>query len=212
MFLVGAVNPATNAYRGFVYSAMIAADILQKQGSKSDVWLFLQLSPASSATELPKDEADALKALNVHVHYMETPETVSFDKITMEKFQLLNLTQYRRVMFLDGDALPLLNMDYLMELSDGEHPLLQPNFIVATSGEPANAGCFVLEPKAGFYEELLQIIRGKEVASKGKGNFNRKVGWGHDFRKHGDQWQGMKRSGNNWFFHGAQIDQGLLYY
>jgi hypothetical protein len=48
-FLVEAVDPATNGYCGFEYNAMVAADILQKQGSKAYVWCLLQLSPAALA-------------------------------------------------------------------------------------------------------------------------------------------------------------------
>ena len=97
----------------------------------------------------------------------------------MEKFRILTLTEYSRVMYLDYDILPLCNLDYLFDLSD---PLpgssargmdgstnstlrLKENIILAYQKEPASGGFFILEPNATDYKHIERIIYEKEVRS-----------------------------------------------
>jgi alpha-N-acetylglucosamine transferase len=53
----------------------------------------------------------------------------------LDKFRILGMTEYRRVLFLDGDVVPLVNLDYLFELSDPAHTttptILMENLVVA---------------------------------------------------------------------------------
>jgi len=214
MFLIGGIDPAKPGYRGFVYNVMIACDLLRSHGSKADFLLFLQMSPNTDATTLPEPEARALETLGVQTVYMEKPETASFTDINMEKFRILSLTQYQRVLFLDADILPLVNMDYLMELSLGERPLIKPNFVVATLGEPANGGCFMLEPKEGAYEALLKVVENQRISAQSLSYpyFDRRNGWGHSFKDKGDDWKGTQQVGKMWRWHGSHVDQGLLFY
>ena len=42
-----------------------------------------------------------------------------FTQAMLDKFQILDLTEYSRVIFLDSDVIPLCNMDYTFEFSEG---------------------------------------------------------------------------------------------
>jgi hypothetical protein len=215
MFLVGGIKPEKPSYRGFVYNVMVSTYLLKKHGSKADVVFFVQMSLHTNATSLPEKEEDVLRQLGVQIRYMEKPQQYeSFADINMEKFRILTLTEYRRVIFMDADVVPAINMDYLMELSDGEHPLLQPNFVVAAGAEPSNGGLFMMTPRPGDYQALLKVIDDQRESAKHLKFpfFDRDVGWGHSFSEHGDQWDGLSVSKKNWEFFGAHVDQGLLYY
>ena len=62
-------------------------------------------------------EEKELQDLEIKYRYMERPQHHSFSHIIMEKFQILTLTQYERVTFMDADVLPVINLDYYMDLS-----------------------------------------------------------------------------------------------
>ena len=106
-----------------------------------------------------------------------------FGKIVMmEKFRILQLTDYSRVMYLDYDVMPTCNLDYLFDLSD---PLsestvrsrnttnsrldisfrLKENVIVAYRREPSSGGIFILKPNATDYNDIQRIINEKEARS-----------------------------------------------
>ncbi|KAL3910487.1 MAG: hypothetical protein SGILL_007670 [Bacillariaceae sp.] len=218
MFLIGGIDPNAPGYRGFLYNVMIATYILRTHGSRSDVVLFLQMSTTTTSSALPNNEEKQLQDLGIKYRYMEKPTTTaSFSDIIMEKFRILTLTEYKRVMFLDADVLPVTSLDHYMELSDQEdhgQSLLQPNFIVATRGEPANAGLFMVSPHEGDYESLQKIIYYQRESAKSLPypHFDKEYGWGHSFIKAKDKWEGTVKSGIKWGFWCAHSDQGLLYY
>jgi len=161
----------------------------------------------------------------VHIHYLpKIPkgDNNSFYDLMFEKFKILQLTQYRRVLFMDSDVLPLENLDYLFELSDrgakiergNSNVTLMENLVVATFGEPSNGGFIMLTPGLGEYEQY-EDVRAKQVESAKDlphPKFDFKLGWGHNFRQNHDQWEAIKMNGTNWRFWGGHVDQGLLYY
>ena len=214
-FLIGGVHEHRPAYRGFLYDVLISAHILRKVGSTMDVWLFVQISPDSNLTKLPDEDARHVDSLNIRTRYVDKPKVKeTFNELVYDKFRILQLTEYRRVMFLDADAIPLTNLDYMFRLSEGENPLLQPNFIVASRGEPCNAGLFILEPKDGEWENLQRVITKQHEDAKNLPypKFDREYGWGHSFKKAGDQWEGIEQNGTMWKYHASHSDQGLLYF
>lgn len=93
--------------------------------------------------------------------------------VMLEKFRILKLTNYSRVMYLDYDVMPTCNLDYLFELSD---PLLAPsptnssfrlkeNVILAYKHEPCAGGLFILKPNATDFDQIKRIIHEKEIRS-----------------------------------------------
>ena len=92
----------------------------------------------------------------------------------LEKFRILKLIEYSRVMYLDYDVLPTCNLDYLFDLSD---PLPQPlgsnstsfrlkeNVILAWQSEPSSGGFFILKPNLTDYDHIQRIIHERETRS-----------------------------------------------
>ena len=88
----------------------------------------------------------------------------------MEKFRILQLTDYSRVMYLDYDVMPTCNLDYLFDLSDPLSELsddsslrLKENVIVAYQSEPSSGGFFILKPNSTDYDHIERIIHEKET-------------------------------------------------
>lgn len=222
-FLVGGVHESRPSYKGFLYGVLVAVRVLRRLGSTSDFVLRIQLSPNSTLSELPDEDARPLKSEGVRIHYTDRSaagEGESFGQLVHDKLWPVRMTEYKRVMFLDADVLPLVNLDYLFQLSDQSEgndqnePVLRPNMIYASRGEPCNAGLFILEPKEGSWERVLQIIdeqheRGAKLPYP---HFDKRVGWGHDFVAEGDFWESVQKKDARWNYHASHSDQGLLYY
>ena len=62
-----------------------------------------------------------LEELEIELYYAPRPIRDSFYSAQLAKFEILNLIQYTRVLYLDADVLPLCNLDYLFAASDPEH-------------------------------------------------------------------------------------------
>ena len=133
---MGGVNEEDGRYLGMFYNVLIAAYILNKEGSMADVVLFVQMSASSELDQLPSDNARLLDKLGVKVKYLTKPQVENFHQIIMQKLVVLDLVEYRRVLFLDTDVMPFCNLDYVFHLSDGPKPILKKNVIIALSGSP----------------------------------------------------------------------------
>lgn len=238
--VIGGCNPKDGRYNGFLYNLLVARQLLNDFGSSADMIVFFQMSynyttisTTSTTTgssdhqhQLPMEQVRALKQMNIQIQYLpkSTLDTEdSFYETVMNKFIILNLTSYHRVMLLDADVMPLANLDFLFHFSSKE------NVIVSGAIEPANGGLFVLSPAPGHYQRLQEIIRRRAVASvEGQleqplsitinsttpiGAFDPVRGWGHVIVPP-DQWKARRpgQFGTNWTFHFAFSDQGLLYH
>ena len=124
-FLMGGCNPKKpNEYRGFIYNILVSAETLLQSGSVADIVVMVQLAydrdGRNNHTSLPDEDIALLQSLeNIRIQYLPTPTTEqNFYSVVLEKFRILTLTQYSRVLFLDGDLWPLCNLDYLFELSE----------------------------------------------------------------------------------------------
>lgn len=213
-FMIGGCNPDHPGYRGFLYNVLLAADILSEQGSTADRIVFIQMSPSYDGEELPPPEVRLLQRVEVQIRYIPKPISESFYDATLQKFRILTLTKYRRVLFLDADVLPVANLDFFFHLSDaGPESILRPNVVVAGPLEPSNAGLFMLQPGDGEYKELQEVMqkRKQKVKSMPGTTFDSVEGWGHVMAEP-DSWRSTKYRGQNWTFQAAHGDQGLLYY
>lgn len=74
--------------------------------------------------------------------------------------------------------MPVCNLDYIFELSDGPEAVVKENLVVAWTKEPSNGGFFMLKPEKGGQEELERIVH----ETRSKGAFDPIVGWGHKIR------------------------------
>jgi hypothetical protein len=242
-FVIGGCNPDRPAYRNYVYDVLIASHLLRQYGSTADIVVFFQMSYNSIHNELPAEDIRWLKQMGVRIMYIPKSSQESFyqlqvrverqtntsllNKISLaddrhlvlcnqlNKFRILSLTEYRRVLFMDADVMPISNLDYLFELS--ERGVLQPTMIVAGEKEPANGGFFMLQPSPDGLETISRIIQAKVDHLKRLRTkddvvmFDPVWGWGHTILPP-DRWESNSRSSYNWTFNAPHSDQGLLYY
>jgi hypothetical protein len=206
-FVIGGCNPDNGRYMGFLYNVMVATKVLRDEGSLSDVVLLLQISPNTTASTIPERQQHALEALGIHMYYIPKSHRESFYDTVLNKFRVLQLVQYKKVMLLDADVMPLGNLDYLFTLDE-----LRPNVIVSGALEPANGGVFVVSPGPNEYQQLQSIIERRNERS-GSSAFDSAWGWGHEIRPP-DEWVARRPGvrGTHWTFHFAFSDQGLLYH
>jgi hypothetical protein len=214
-WLIGGIDPARPAYKGFLYDVLISVNLLQKLGSKADYLLLIQIShSAAGISKLPADDERILAEIGIQTVYLPKPKKASFAQLVYEKFRPLGFTKYSRVMFLDADTIPLVNLDYLFHLSEGPNPVLKPNLIMATRGEPCNTGMFIMHPEQGAWEEMQHIIDRQHQIGQTLPypHFDWENGWGHSFIQHNDRWEALHKSGVKWRYHAGHSDQGLWYY
>jgi hypothetical protein len=219
-FLIGGCSEKTPEYRGFLYNVFAATRRLRMSGSRADVVVFLQMAVESEETSLPEEEEKILAAMDIKVHYLPKPASSIhqvFYALMLEKFRILNLTDYSRVLFLDGDIMPLCSLDYLFELSeplDGRPAVLKENVVLAWRKEPANGGFFMLQPNREDYLKLQDIIfrREQKALDLPWPHWDPIEAWGHEITAP-DVWRSPDGvTGTNWTWHGVFTDQGLLYH
>jgi hypothetical protein len=218
-YVIGGCDPDNPSYRGFLYNIMVSTRLLRDQGSTNDVVAFFQLSYRyQNGTTLPDDDLKALRGLDIRVYYIPPSPYESFYETVLNKFRILYLTQYKRIILMDGDVMPVSNLDFIFELSDDHaygpgNSTLKENLVVAGPYEPANAGFFMLAPREGEYDKIREIIATREEKVKDReGNkFDELEGWGHIIEPP-DEWVSRRSRGTNWTFHFAFSDQGLLYH
>jgi hypothetical protein len=221
-FLLAGCDPEhPEKYIGIVYSVLVAAHNLREYGagSQADILLLVQLSNEATTTQLSDEEERLLKAMQIRIHYLPKPKSFSnFYTIQFEKFRILELTQYSRVIMMDGDVMPYCSLDYLFELS--ESGILKENVILAWKKSPSHGGFFLLGPKPGDYEKIKAIIRKREqqALSMPPPHFDPQQGWGHAieppdyarfFRKKKNRAEDRI---DKWDWYGVWVDQGLLYF
>ena len=113
----------------------------------------------------------------------------SFYTAMFDKFRLLELVEYERVMFLDSDAIPVCNMDYVFDLLTAPRPdgsnasagAARRNLILSFNRCPAQGGFFVLAPGAGEFGELSAIVRRQQESNYSRTHwppFDPVMGWG----------------------------------
>lgn len=208
VFLLADVDPERPFYRGLLYNIMVSTYVLKHDPTttsktKADIVVLVQMTSSSKTSALP--EESFLQRMNVKVRYLPSDNNPSFYSLVLAKFEVLQLTEYSKALFLDSDVLPFCNLDYLLQLS--EEGVLQETVLHAMYEDPVNAGLFVVTPKKQYYDEVQAVIQRHGIPSKE--NWDTSIGWGNesvDYRL----WD-MKQ-GSGWSFYCADADQGLLLY
>lgn len=213
-YVIGGCKPEKPAYQNFIYDVLISTYFQRKENSKADVIVFIQMSHSSSFNTLPENDLHLLRSMHIKILYIPKASDESFYRIMLDKFRILELTQYDRVLFLDSDVMTLGNLDYLFVLSmQGK---LRENVGFAGKTEPMNGGTFLLTPQEGDYDRLINIIREKELRGSKLPfpHWDEVVGWGHAMNmEKGDCFEDLYfRKIALWNFHGAFADQGLVYH
>jgi hypothetical protein len=195
-FVVGGCDPDNNeSYKNFLYQVLINAFILQEAGSTADIVLFVQMAYGSVHETLPDADVGYLDKMNVSIRYIEKYMEESFDSISMDKFRVLQLPQYERIMFCDSDVLLRESMDYLFELS--VRGVLRSNVVFATELVPATGHIFMLSPLDGDWDHILEVSqRNGEV-------WNDVQAWGHPFAANDGYDLTSGTIGTKWDFPGS---------
>ena len=210
-FVIGGCDPENPpTYQNYLFNIAIATKILREVNSTADVVALFQMAQDAPAdATLPRRDLQLLHALGVYVYYIpqQTTGQQSFYRTQLDKFRILGLTQYERILFMDGDVMPLGNLDLLFELS--VNGTLQENVVMRGLYEPANGGFFMIKP--GALEDIQQVIAWREETALQLlyPHFDSDIGWGHNLTT---PWLAQKEQGTNWTFLAAFADQGLLYY
>ncbi|KAG7354515.1 hypothetical protein IV203_003871 [Nitzschia inconspicua] len=216
-FLLGgamSTKPGSD-HRGGLFSVAVAAHNLRRHNSTADVVLMVQISTLSNATRLPQQQTEVLQRLNIDVIYLPKyadPKFEKFYNLMLEKFRILGLINYDRVLYLDYDVMPRCNLDYVLELS--YQGVLKENVVLANLLEPSSGGFFVLAPNGSDLLRLQSTIMEVENRTMHMKfpHWDSATGWGQAF-ENGDYWITSKgEKGYEWDWYGVQTDQGLLYY
>lgn len=223
VFIAGGCSRENRQHSGFIANIAISAKTLHDHNSTADVVVIVQMSYDSKHDTLSDDETKFLEASpNVKIKYLPrfgSKVYENFYALMMEKFQVLGLVEYSRVLFLDSDAMPVASLDHIFDLSEplpeNGPAVLEENFIIRWSAEPAAGGFFMLKPSAENYRRSQEIIleTEKKALDLPWPHFDEVEGFGHKIVPP-DKWQGLKpgEEGTNWTWHGAFADQGFLYH
>jgi hypothetical protein len=168
-FLVSGCSEEKPGYKGFLYNTVVSAKRLKEFGSVADIVIMIQMSESTDARTLPIEEENMLIDNGIKIRYlpkMRSSYHECFYALVQEKFRILQMIEYSRVLFIDADVMPLCNLDYMFELSDptdtNNVPLLKENAIIAWRGEAANAGFFMMKPNDDDWKQIQREIRRKE--------------------------------------------------
>ena len=146
-FLVAGVEPEKPSYKGYIYNIAIAKDILKQMNSTADVVIMVRMHALTDATSFPKEDEEILSKAGVIIKYIPPPITDNFYTAMMDKFRILELTEYDRVIYLDSDVMPVNNIDYIFQKSVGPDAKLQENVVLQNHLEPASGGGFHVETR-----------------------------------------------------------------
>ncbi len=188
-----------------MFSIAVAARILKRLGNKADVVALFQMSETATKLQLPNEDLQLLDSQNVIIYSIPPQKRETFYRTQLDKFRILGLQQYEKILFLDGDIMPLCNLDPFLSSRQ-----FQENVVIEGLREPFNGGFFLL--KTGYLDEIQQIIAKREAkaAQLDYPHFDLTMGWGHNLIN--DPWTSELQSGTQWSFLAAFADQGLLYY
>lgn len=215
-YLIAGCDPSNNpeypAYLGYIYNIAIGLELLKQEfNSTADVIVMVRMHKDTNHTKLPPQHEAIMTRLGAIIKYIPKPNKVdNFRSAILDKFRILELTEYDRVFFFDSDVMPLNNLDYMFHKSVGPNATLEENVVIGYSTEPANAGSFMLAPHKNDYEEISKII---ERINEPGFEFDVKTGFGHSFEEPDDYWLShFNKRIYLWDFHNANSDQGLLYH
>lgn len=205
-FLVAGINPKNPTWRGYIYSVIVSKHLFTKTfHTVADVILLLRIHADSPDTKLPKEDEELLRKSNITFIYLPKPKVDNFHTAMMDKFRIMELDEYERIVYLDADVIPLNNLDYLFHLSKmidpiTNQPYLQENIGLAYNNEPMNGGLFMLKPNKTEYMMLTKIV--EKVERQGY-HFNQTIGWGH-VMDIDDKWESLTGPvSNTWSMYGG---------
>ena len=188
---------------GYIMNVLAAKSLLDEHGFGGELVTMIRMTSSSTPKKLAQDEW--LRRAGVKVQYLPSLPVDNFALAQLDKFRTLQMLEYDRVLYLDADAIPLCNLDYVFDASYRGY--LSEYVAMGQYVSPATGSIFLVTPKEGAFQQVMSIVRER----LDKGGFNQVDGWGHVISEP-DFWKSMLERGRNWTFYGAHADQGLLYH
>ena len=141
-------------YRGFIYNAMIMKKALVQLGSTAD-FIVMAVFQNSNNTSLFESDMNLLRSHGIIVHYLERildrSSLLHFAEMALLKVTPYSYVDYKRLQFLDGDVMPIKNMDCYFHLN--------VNTFTIGAVSPLNSGWFLLLPNQEDYDYLISKVR-----------------------------------------------------
>jgi hypothetical protein len=164
----------------------------------------VRMAASCEHSRLSLQQEEWLKKAGVKLAYIPSAQVDSFGTAVLEKFRVFEMTEHDRLLFLDGDSIPLCDLEYLFQASyqpDGYH---SDNVLTSGSAAPVTACAFLVTPHDGLFDQVLDSYRNRPNKTK----FDKEHGWGlvmdqEDYRRY---WWGGKRT---WDFKAVASDQGI---
>ncbi|GFH61370.1 hypothetical protein CTEN210_17846 [Chaetoceros tenuissimus] len=211
-FLLAGVFPETLYSNGAFYGILVANEFFKHVvNSTADIVVMARIHKDSNATTFTPEQEDLFHRAGIKLEYLPKANVDNFFTAMFDKFRLLALTEYDRVMYLDSDVQPTCNLDYIFTNSIGENATLEPNVIRIGKIEATNGGLFMLEPNQLDAERVFDDVHERY---KYGSDWDTDRGW-YEIRPP-DHWDYIldynKQNTTKWQFYGGDADQGFLYY
>jgi len=193
----------TNRYKGFLLNTIIMKKSLDKLGCKADfiVMIGFTYSDEKKLSDI-LDDIKLLENFNIKLYFLPRileqtiNPIINFAEMALLKITPWSLVQYEKIQYLDGDIMPIKNMDCYFEL--------KVNTFNTGNASPLNSGWFLAIPNITDYQKMRE-----KAVLRLTHKWNTKLGWGNTIPKHALKF----RNGHfvkKWDFNGASLDQGLL--
>ena len=210
-FLLAGVFPETLYSNGAFYGILVANEFFKHVvNSTADVVVMVRIHKDSNATTFTSEQEDLFHRVGIKLQYLPKANVDNFFTAMFDKFRLLALTEYDRVMYLDSDVQPTCNLDYIFTNSIGENATLEPNVVRIGKIEATNGGLFMLEPNQLDAERVFDDIHKRY---KYGSDWDTDRGWREiQPPDHWDHEWDRPQNTTKWDFYGGDADQGFLYY
>lgn len=208
--LIAGITPSTSlplkdphSYLGYLLNLAVMVYMLETLGSTMDIVLLVRLKHAVKEKTLPEAQVRFFDKLQVRIEYLPQQEDDEWNSYMMEKFNILKFHEYKRILFLDADVMPLCNLDHHFRMSI-EREVFGPNLVFAYRNEPAQGGFFMLSPGKSDWDTYLKVPP----------YTNETVGFGQPLLTNTTTHyaEGTTSNFTSWNWHGAGQDQGMLYH
>ena len=207
---------------GYILNAIVASRIWKEHNATTaDIILMVRMSNSIKEIRLAQEVENWLRKANIKLRYLPKVAVDNFGTASIEKFRVLELIEYDRVLFLDGDRIPNpktinnnndpnnhMGDDIFQQSYTNSDNNLEIAEYVGYSGRiaPITASIFMVTPKIGMFESVMDIIHKHRNTST---IFHEEDGWGHNIisllEEHNETYH------QKWNWYGVGVDQGIIY-
>jgi len=127
-YLIGGCKPEAPSYRYYFYNILINTHLQRQEGSTADVVVFVQMKFDSAHDRITEEDQHLFNAMNITVEYIPKAKDESFYRLMHDKFLILRMTRYKRIMFLDGDGMLFSSLLFISSSASSLYTHLQYPF------------------------------------------------------------------------------------